>query len=287
MTDLTRREFLTWSTAAVSAAFVPASTMAESDASLRRRIRKGAKFHMVTDETLSIQERFALLKECGFEGTEIHTRLNLDRDEVLAAAQATGLPVHGVLNARNPDIATAIDLAAFYGADSVLVVAGRVDENQAYDDNWNEWQARIREAAPHAAEKNVTLLVENIWNNFLLSPLEMARFLDEIDHEHVGAYFDIGNVIRFGYPDQWIRILGSRIGKLDIKDYSRKLQREAGLRRGFEAKIGDGDAGWDRIRNALDEIGYSGWATAEVPGGGRERLSDIANRMDNVLGLSE
>src|SRR5690606_26679445 len=117
------------------------------------------------------------------------------------------------------------------------------------------------------------------------SPLEMARFIDEIDHENVGVYFDVGNVVRFGYPNQWIRILGERIGKLDIKDYSRKLQRDAGLWRGFEAEIGDGDADWPAVRTALSEIGYSGWATAEVEGGDRQRLTEIAGRMDRVLGL--
>ena len=249
------------------------------------RIRKAAKFHMVTDQTLSIQKRFELLRQCGFEGTEIHTRFNLDKDEVKAASEATGIVVHGVLNSSQPDIASAVELADFYGATSVLVVAGRVSQQQAYDANWTEWVARLKDAAPHAASHNVRLLVENVWNDFLLSPLEMARFIDEIAHESVQVYFDVGNVVRFGYPDQWIRILGGRIGKLDVKDYSRKLQRDAGLWRGFEAEIGDGDADWTAVRAALREIDYRGWATAEVKGGGQDRLADISRRMDRVLGL--
>ncbi|MCA9112092.1 MAG: sugar phosphate isomerase/epimerase, partial [Planctomycetaceae bacterium] len=86
-------------------------------------------------------------------------------------------------------------------------------------------------------------------------------------------------------PEQWIRILGHRIGKLDIKEYSRDLQLNAGLWKGFDVEIGDGDCGWPAVRKALEEIGYQGWATAEVPGGGRERLADIAQRMDNVLAI--
>ena len=279
-----RRQFLSHAAGVTAGSLLPSTLFAEQRGAAGR-IRKAAKFHMVTGDDLSVADRFALLKEVGFEGTEIHTRLKLDRDEVKAASEQTGLPVHGVLNSSNPDIAAAVDLAAFYGADSVLVVAGRVNEQTAYDENWREWLARLKDAAPYAAEHQVRLLVENVWNNFLLSPLEMARFLDDIGQESVGAYFDIGNVIRFGYPDQWIRILGPRIGKLDVKDYSRDLQMNAGLRKGFEARIGDGDAGWPAVCDALAEIGYEGWATAEVKGGGADRLADIARRMDRVFSL--
>lgn len=279
-----RRQFLSTS-CGLLAGGVAASCVAADEKPAAGRIRKAAKFHMVTDKSLSVRERFELLGECGFEGTEIHTRFELDRDEVKTASEAAGVVVHGVLNSSNPDIASAVELAAFYGATSVLVVAGRVTKDQAYDANWNEWVARLKDAAPHAGEHNVRLLIENVWNDFLLSPLEMARFIDEIDHENVGVYFDVGNVVRFGYPDQWIRILGGRIGKLDIKDYSRQLQRDAGLWRGFEAEIGDGDADWPAVREALQQIGYSGWATAEVKGGDRQRLSEIARRMDRALGL--
>ena len=113
----------------------------------------------------------------------------------------------------------------------------------------------------------------------------MARFIDEIDCPAVGSYFDVGNVVRFGYPDQWIRILGSRIGKLDIKEYSRDLQRNEGLWKGFNVEIGDGDVDYPAVREALAEIGYEGWATAEVGGGGRERLAEIARRMNDALSL--
>ena len=124
-----------------------------------------------------------------------------------------------------------------------------------------------------------------MWNGFLLSPLEMARYIDEFDSDHVGAYFDVGNVVWFGWPAHWIRILGKRIGKLDIKEYSRKKQNDEGLWKGFDVKIGDADCDWPEVRQALAEIGFSGWATAEVGGGGRERMQDIAERMDRVLDL--
>ena len=261
MFPLNRRDFLT-ATAGLATGSLVAGAASADVAPLPKRIRKAAKFHMVTGDDLSIADKFALLKAVGFEGERRFIRGSSSigmKSEPPAGRPA--LPVHGVLNSSSPDIAAAVDLAAFYGATSVLVVAGRVNEQTAYDVNWNDWLARLKAAAPHAAEQGVRLLVENVWNNFLLSPLEMARFLDEIGHESVGAYFDIGNVIRFGYPDQWIRILGDRIGKLDVKDYSRDLQLNAGLRKGFDAQIGDGDAGWPAVCDALEDIGYAGWAT--------------------------
>lgn len=241
---------------------------------------------MVKDDSLSVHQKFELLKKLGYDGTEIRTQSRGDMETYKAASEATGLPIHGVINSSNPDIRGAVDLSKYYGGTSVLVVAGRVNEKMSYDDNWDDWLNRIREAAPYAQDHGIKLLVENVWNNFLLSPLEMARFIDEIDHEAVGVYFDVGNVVRFGWPDQWIRILGGRIGKLDIKEYSRKLQLDAGLWKGFQVEIGDGDCDWPAVREALDEIGYKGWATAEVPGGARDRLADIAQRMDNVLALT-
>ena len=99
----------------------------------------------------------------------------------------------------------------------------------------------------------------------------MARFLDEMESPIVGSYFDIGNVVRFGFPAQWIRILGKRIGKLDVKEYSRKKQKTEGLYAGFQVEIGEGDSDWPNVRKALTEINYkTGWATAEVKGGDRK-----------------
>jgi hexulose-6-phosphate isomerase len=101
----------------------------------------------------------------------------------------------------------------------------------------------------------------------------------------VGVYFDVGNNIRWGYAGHWIEVLDKRIGKLDIKEYSRKLQINEGLRAGFSVEIGEGSVDWARVRNELTKIDYTGWATAEVKGGDRERLQDISTRMDKVLDL--
>lgn len=242
---------------------------------------------MVVDPSLSIGEKFALLRELGFDGVEIRTR---DKDaakvdELLSARDKFELPIHGVVNSNSPDIRTAIDLSKKLGGTSVLVVAGRVTKDVPYDQNYREWSKRLKENAPYAEDQGIDLLVENVWNDFLFSPLEMARFVDEINSPAVGVYFDLGNVVRFGYPDQWIRILGKRIKKLDIKEYSRDLQKNEGLWKGFNVEIGDGDVDYPACLKALKEIGYTGWGTAEVKGGKRDRLAEIAQRMNNVLEL--
>lgn len=284
-----RRQWLKTSAAACAATLLERHATAQQPASVAsssRPLRKAIKFSMLK-EKLAIADKFKLIKDLGFEGVEIHTSNVPDRQEVLRAIEATGLPVHGVLNSSNPDIRAAIDLAKYWGATSVLVVAGKVDAKTSYDANYRQTQKLIRESAERAAQQQIRLLVENVWNGCLLSPLEMARYLDEIASPWVGSYFDVGNVVHEGYPEQWLRILGKRVGKVDIKDYSRRKQRDEGSYKGFDIPLGEGDVDWAAVRQALSEIGYSGWATAEVRGGDRTRLADIAKRMDRVLGNAE
>lgn len=254
-------------------------TLAESP------FRKAVKFHMV-QEDLSIRDKFKLLKDLGFDGVEIRTRDEVDKMAARKASEALDLPIHGVINSSNPDIVTAIDLAKYFGGTSVLVVAGRVNKTNRYDEVYRSTQDIIRRAIPRAEKTGIKILVENVWNNLLLSPLEMARYIDELESPNVGAYFDVGNVVRFGWPHHWIRILGKRIGKLDIKEYSRKKQLEEGLRKGFQVPLGEGDCDWPEVRKELERLQFKGWATAEVPGGDRKRLADIAARMNRILKIA-
>lgn len=247
------------------------------------RIKRAVMYHMI-EEKLSVRDKFRLLQDLGYDGVEIRRPSGPDPQEVVAAREATGFTIHGITNSSSADIRGAIALAKLYGAGTVLLVAGRVNEQNPYDKNYEETQQRIRDATAYAEQHGIKLLVENVWNNFLLSPLEMARYIDELASPWVGAYFDIGNVLRYGWPEQWIRILGKRIGKIHIKDYSRKEEKE-GSGRGFNVGIGEGDCDWPAVRKALAEIGYSGWATAEVAGGDRARLADVAQRMGRVLDL--
>jgi L-ribulose-5-phosphate 3-epimerase len=290
-----RREFLAASATAAPLAFgMPLPLGAP-----KPKLKKAVKLGMVKGPK-TIVDRFALLKKLGYDGVEVSRPSPVPLDELREASAATGLPIHGVVNSahwgkplshakesvRNEGRAaleTALRDAKALGADSVLLVPGIVNGGVAYDDCYHRSQAEIRKVVPLAEELGLRILFENVWNNFLLSPMEAARYIDEFESKSIGMYFDVGNVVRYGWPEQWVRILGARIGKLDIKEYSRKKQNDEGLWKGFGVEIGDGDCGWSQVMKALADIAYSGWATAEVGGGGEERLADIKARMDRVL----
>ena len=273
-------------TALVTAAPWFAERLPAQDSRSTGRIKKGLKYSMIV-ESLSITDKFKLAKDLGFEGLEVRVHGKDDRREYQRASESTGLPIHGVLNSSDPDLRGAIDFARYLGATSVLYVAGRVNQKTAYDENYRATQKILHDAAPYAEKHGVQVLVENVWNEFLLSPLEMARYLDEIGSAWVAAYFDIGNVMRFGWPEQWIRILGKRIVKVDVKEFSRRRYVEEESWKGFDVPLGEGDVDWPAVRTALQSLEFQGWATAEVKGGDRARLADIAARMDRVLGLSK
>ena len=264
----------------------------------RRKYKKAVKIGMV-GEGDTIHDKFRLLKELGFDGVELDSPSDLDLEEVLAAKHATGLEIPGVVDSvhwqkpfSDPDPAvraegraaleTALRDCKKVGGTSVLVVPALVGSGVAYDEAYSRSREEIGQLVPLAEELDVRIAFENVWNNFLLSPMEAARYSDEFESAHVGWHFDIGNIVLYGWPDQWIRILGKRIFKLDIKDYSRKKLNDEGRWAGFRVKIGEGDAGWPAVMRALDEIGYEGWCAAEVSGGDRERLAEIAANMDRV-----
>ena len=160
--------------------------------------------------------------------------------------------------------------------------AARDPEKESHGHVWTRSIEQIKKALPTASKLGVRILIENVWNNFLYDPKGdndqsaslLAAYLDEINSPWVGSYFDIGNHQRFGKPAEWIRTLGHRIVKLDVKDW--------GVDNGF-CKIGEGDVDWADVRSALHQIGYTGWATAEVSGGDRHRIKDISERMDQYL----
>jgi hexulose-6-phosphate isomerase len=137
---------------------------------------------------------------------------------------------------------------------------------------------------PLATELKVVIAVEEVWNKFLLSPLEFARYVDEFESPWVRAYFDVGNVVFYAFPQDWIRTLGSRTVKVHLKDF--KLDRENG--RFTWTNLGEGDIDWPEVRKAFAEVKYSGYVTTELSGppkGGShaEYLKDVATRVDRIL----
>jgi hexulose-6-phosphate isomerase len=175
---------------------------------------------------------------------------------------------------------TSLTNAAQWKAKVVLLVPAVVDRNTTYADAWARSQRVIREELlPIAAGFKVTIGVEEVWNKFLLSPLEFARYVDEFKSPWLKAYFDVGNVVLYGYPQDWIRTLGKRIVRLHLKDF--KMDRSAGR---FEWKnIGEGDIDWQEVRRALADTGFEGWATTEIEGGDRAYLNDVIARVDKFL----
>ncbi|MDM8099085.1 MULTISPECIES: sugar phosphate isomerase/epimerase family protein [Oceanobacillus] len=152
-----------------------------------------------------------------------------------------------------------IELAAAMDVDTVLVVPGIVSEEVTYDQCYQRSQKELRKVLPLAEKHQVHIGIENVWNKFLLSPLEMSRYVDELDSEYAGVYFDIGNVLQFGYPEQWIRILGSRICKVHVKDFNTSVGNITGF-----VPLLAGDVNWQAISKALKELGYKGPLTAEL-----------------------
>lgn len=290
---MSRRTLMAGAAAATTlAAFMPRA-LAEN-----RRIKKAVKFGMVKLDG-SVKDKFALVKKLGFDGIELDAPSGLDKAEVVAARDEVGLPIHGVVDSvhwrktlsdANPDVRaegvkgleTALRDCKAYGGSTVLLVPATVHKGVSYKQAYERSQTEIRKVLPLAEELEITIAMENVWNNFLLSPLEAARYLDELESPWVGWYLDIGNIVRYGWPQHWIEALGKRIKKIDIKDFSRKKSKNEGLWKGFGAKIGDGDGDWAEVNKALAAIDWRGWGTAEVSGGGAERLAEIAKRMDDV-----
>jgi L-ribulose-5-phosphate 3-epimerase len=299
---MNRREFLKHSAAAVAMAAVASHTFAAEEAkpaaAPKRAIKKGIMWGTLSIKG-SVLEKMQAAKEAGFEGVEMNS--HMDQQEVLAARDKTGLVIPSVCGTvhwskplTHPDpkvraeglegLKQTLRDAKAYGASSVLFVPGTVNSEVSYADAYTRSQTEIRKAIPLAEELGVKIAIENVWNQFLLSPLEAARFVDEFNSPAVGWHFDVGNIVNYGWPEQWIRILGKRIQKVHIKEFSRKKRDKEGLWKGFQVPLLEGDDNWPAVMKALDDIGYTGWAMTEQPGGDTpEGLKDLVQRFDRIL----
>ncbi len=266
--------------AAAGLALAAAAPLAGAERKRPRR-KKGLMYNSFSGPSanrLSVRQKFELAKAAGFEGIEIRSALN--QSEVLAARDATGLAipsvtgaVHWVKTLSDPNPAVRADgLAGLlqslrdakaYGASSVLLVPAVVSAQVSYADAWTRSVAEIRKALPLAAELGVAIAIENVWNQFLLSPLEAVKYVDQFASPWVRWHFDVGNVLNTGWPEQWIPVLGSRIVQVHVKEFSRKLRDERGPRAGFEVELRRGDNDWPAIMRALDAVNYAGWMITE------------------------
>jgi hexulose-6-phosphate isomerase len=296
--SISRRDFLAAATVSAALALTPTAIGAAETEPKKRSIKKAIMYQTIGLKG-SVMEKFQAVKEAGFEGVEPMGGMN--QEEVLKAREATGLKLPSVcchthwakpLSDPNPDarevglrgLEQTLRDAKAYGATSVLLVPAVVNKQVSYADAYTRSQTEIRKAIPLAEQLGVKIAIENVWNQFLLSPLEAARYVDEFNSPAVGWHFDIGNVINYGWPEQWIRILGKRIQKLHIKEYSRAKRDKQGPGAGFQVKFLEGDNDWPAIMKALDEIGYDGWGIAEQGGGSSpEGLKDLSERMDKIF----
>lgn len=294
--EVSRRSFLQTATAAAAAGalLTNASARAEEQAPASKATwRKAVKYSMLP-KSMGDEERLTLARECGFEGVEGDPTDNLEAAARLAElAKKRGVPFHGLVFGgwhaplSDPDPAvrrtgidgmrTALRCARAMGVDTVLLVPAVVTPQVRYKDAYERSQQGIRELIPTAQEQKVQILVENVWNRFLLSPLEFARYVDEFESPWVGAYYDTANSIIQGFSEDWIRTLGPRLKKSDVKDFRRKDFRFVDL--------GEGDVNWPEVRKALLEVGYGpeNYLTAETGECTKEQLLDISRRMDKVL----
>ncbi len=265
---------------------VKGATMAGSE------IKKAFVFGMLPGN-LSIEDRFKLAAGVGIQGVEIGTvRDAKTLKQMIAGSEKSGVRIHSIMNSdhwRYPlssaDAATvargmkcmetSLQNAHECGADTVLLVSAVVNPKVMYGEAYERSQKQIRKLLPLAEKLNVVIGIENVWNKFLLSPLEFARYVDEFKSPFLRAYFDVGNVVLFGYPQDWIRTLGSRIIKVHVKGFDAKRNRFTNLR--------DGTIDWPEVRRALKEIKYSGFMTAEIGGGDRDYLKDVCERMDKII----
>ncbi len=250
---------------------------------------------------LSYTERFRLAREVGFEVIECMTvRDQSEAEEIREASRATGLKIHSVMNtdhwkyplsSPNPDdVARSIDCmevslrnAHLWGASTVLLVPAVVNPEVRYVEAYERSQKQIRKLIPLAEELKVVIAVEEVWNKFLLSPLEFARYVDEFESPWIRAYFDVGNVVLYGYPQDWIRTLEKRIVKVHLKDFRFRRHKGVPGRVAEFVPLREGDIDWKAVYAAFKEIGYRGPATVEVRGGGRDELAEISRRVDLIL----
>jgi hexulose-6-phosphate isomerase len=281
-----------------SSALAAVAGSALGDTASPRKIRKGIMYATIEIKA-AVLDQFKAVKAAGFDGVEPMSHMS--QAEVLDAFKETGMSAASVCCAthwKNPlsdpsaevravglrGLEQALHDAKAYGATSVLLVPAVVTKEVSYKDAYVRSQTEIRKALPMAQELGVKIAIENVWNHFLMSPLEAARYIDEFESPAIGWHFDVGNEITFGWPDQWIHILGKRIQKLHIKEYSLTKRDKTGPSSGFDVKFLEGSNDWPAIMKALDDVGYQGWGIAEQPGADSpEGLKDLSDRMSRIF----
>lgn len=268
------------------------------------------------EATLPLPQFFSWAKEHGFEAVEVCISedgvLGLgtsesDCEEVLALTDKAGVKIASVASGlywgynlsssaasdrqrAQESLAKMLQITAWLGCKTLLTIPGAVDvfflpdrPVQGYDEVMGHSLAGLKALAPTAERLGVRMGIENVWNKVLLSPMEMARVIDEVGDKACGAYVDVGNILPFGFPDQWLRILGHRVAGIHFKDF----RRAVGTVEGFVDLL-EGDVDWPAVMAAIAEIGFDGPVVAEMIPGYKHyplvRAKNTSNAMDAILG---
>ena len=258
------------------------------------QVKKGLVWDMLPGK-LSIGDRFKLTRDVGFEVVQAPTTPDMkEAEEMKKAADGAGIRIDSVMNmdhwkyplssddravvAKSMEgMRASLRNAKVWGSDAVLLVPAVVNATTSYRDAWARSQKQIRELLPMAAELKVVIAIEEVWNKFLLSPLEMKTYIEEFRSPWVKAWFDVGNVVLYGYPQDWIRTLGKSVYKVHLKDFKRKEGGYAWV------NLGDGDVDWSAVRTAFREVGYAGSVIAELDAGDEAYLRDVSKRVERLL----
>ncbi len=245
----------------------------------------------------SVMEKFQMAADVGFEGIEPNTIPTPEEvDAYRRAAEASGVAIHSIMNSdhwrysltdNDPEVVkrsvegikTSLRNAKDLGAGVILLVPGIVTAQVRYAQVYERSQKAIRELLPLAEELGVVIGIENVGNRFLLSPLEFARYIDEFDSPYVRAYFDVGNVIRYGFPQDWIRTLAHRLVRIHVKHF--EPGREHPVFDPEDRRTEGID--WQDVRRALTEVGYQGYVSAEVRSGDEAYVKEVSARMDKIF----
>ena len=239
-----------------------------------------------------LKKCFEIAKDAGFDGIELGldetgpVSLESTKEDILKVkeiAKEAGLELYSVASglywtynytsANEENVKKAkeitkkqLEVASWLGCDTILVVPGAVyvpwepGEIVEYDVAYDRAQEALKELAPLAEQYKIYIGVENVWNHFLLSPLEMRDFVDKVGSDYVKAYFDAGNVLNVGFPEHWVKILGDRIKKVHIKDSKIADARNTTI----ETGLLEGDINWPVVIDGLKKVGYDGFITAEI-----------------------
>ncbi|HVR34533.1 MAG TPA: sugar phosphate isomerase/epimerase family protein [Methylomirabilota bacterium] len=314
--SLTRRGFLTAGAGSMAALALgaPGAALAADSTAPKivtppegKRILLSCKLGMIAREIdgtqLSVEDRLRLAAEAGFDGVDFDQAGEYTPEQARQAVNETGVFVHNAINHAHwqqrltsadeaerrrgrDNIAHCIRVSHAAGGSGVLIVVGR-SEDGPEEVIVERCREEILKLLPLAASMGQMILIENVWNRMMYdhdAPPEQGaerfvRFVDSFNSPWVGMYYDIGNHWKYGQPGDWIRAFGHRCVKLDVKGFSRAANKFVDI------TSEEDDLPWDQVRKALEDIGFTGWATAEVGGGGLERLTRVRQQMETAFGL--